>query len=378
MNECKQTSFILKANDIWKSKNSATEKEKQELEDELVRLNELCDQLREASNGYQLREEKVLKMNKEYANTIKEKQTVIERKDEIIQEHEDIIKQREDDMQQLLDQISQKDNDIRELNESIRSRDERLKEKDEILQHLNMGSDEQQEEINYLTNEMTDNATQIKAKEEKIKELEERLADYEDKSKESNVQQENERLKRELEDMAFSIGKVHTDNNTLQSEMEKTKQALSEAMVLWNKDRSTLGQELSVTREKITMYESTADKKESQAAQLLRKEAHKYLEMKEKLQHDIRIMKVEHDANIRTLKNEKLKLQDELTITIRQLTTEMSNNDKMASDLERLKNQVRVVVTVKVYYIPVLGDIVIVLSVSVCPQIFRYHSHLVF
>ena len=51
-------------------------------------------------------------------------------------------------------------------------------------------------------------------------------------------------------------------------------------------------------------------------------------------------MKVEHDANIRTLKNEKLKLQDELTQTIRQLTNEMSNNDKMSADLERLKNQV--------------------------------------
>ncbi|CAC5380446.1 unnamed protein product [Mytilus coruscus] len=330
---------LEEANDIWKSKSTATEKEKLELEKELAKLTELCDQLREASNSFKMREEKALKLNKEYSNTIKEKQSILDRKDDIIQEHVDIIKQREDDLQQLLDQISQRDNNIRELRESVRNRDERLKEKDEILQNLNNGTDEKQEEINFLNSEMSENVSQIKEKDEKLKELAERIESYENNSKESDVQIENERLKRELEDMAYSIGKVHTDNNTLQNEMEKTKQALSEAMVLWNKDRSTLGQELTVAREKLSIYEASIDKKESQAAQMMRKETHKCLEQREKLQHELRILKVEHDANIRTLKNEKIKLQDELTQTIRQLTTEMSNNDKMASDLERLKNQ---------------------------------------
>ncbi|VDI00770.1 Hypothetical predicted protein [Mytilus galloprovincialis] len=330
---------LEEANDIWKSKSTATEKEKLELEEELSKLTEMCDQLRVASNSFKMREDKALKLNKEYSNTIKEKQSMLDRKDDIIQEHVDIIKQREDDLQQLLDQISQRDNNIRELRESVRSRDDRLKEKDEILQSLNNGTDEKQEEINFLNSEMSDNISQIKEKDEKLKELTERIENYENNKKESNIQIENERLKLELEDMAYSIGKVHTDNNTLQTEMEKTKQALSEAMVLWNKDRSTLGQELTVAREKLSIYEASIDKKESQAAQMMRKETHKCLEQREKLQHELRILKVEHDANIRTLKNEKLKLQDELTQTIRQLTTEMSNNDKMASDLERLKNQ---------------------------------------
>lgn len=311
------------------------------MEHELTKVTQLYNDLQQAMEDYKTREEKSAKLNKEYAMSIKDKVSVIERKDEIIQEHEDIIKQREDDLQQLLDQISQRDSSIRELRDNLRNRDERLKEKDEILQNMNLGTDEKQEEINYLTSEMSDSESQIKEKDEKIKNLEQKVDKYEKKNKDSNVQIENDRLNRELEDMAFSIGKVHTDNNTLQVEMEKTKQALSEAMVLWNKDRSTLGQELTVAREKVAMFESCLNKKESQAAQLLRKEAHKYLEQKEKLQHELRVSKVEHDANMRTLKNEKQKLQDELTQTIRQLTSEMSNNDKMSADLERLKCQVR-------------------------------------
>jgi chromosome segregation ATPase len=310
------------------------------MEEELTKMTQLYNDIQQAMEDYKTREEKSVKLNKEYAISIKEKVSVIERKDEIIQEHEDIIKQREDDLQQLLDQISQRDSSIRELRDSLRNRDERLKEKDEILQNMNLGTDEKQEEINYLTSEMSDSESQIKEKDEKIKNLEEKVEKYEKKNKDSNVQIENDRLNRELEDMAFSIGKVHTDNNTLQVEMEKTKQALSEAMVLWNKDRSTLGQELTVAREKVAMFEACLDKKENQAAQLLRKEAHKYLEQKEKLQHELRVSKVEHDANMRTLKIEKQKLQDELTQTIRQLTSEMSNNDKMSADLERLKCQV--------------------------------------
>lgn len=41
-----------------------------------------------------------------------------------------------------------------------------------------------------------------------------------------------------------------------------------------------------------------------------------------------------------TLKCEKLKLQDELTQKIRQLTAEMTSNDKMKEELDRLRAQV--------------------------------------
>lgn len=82
--------------------------------------------------------------------------------------------------------------------------------------------------------------------------------------------------------MASNLGKLHTDNCTLQEELEKTKQALSEAMVLWNKDRSQIEIAYNVAKEKLRMYEETAAKKESQIVGLLRKETHKLLESKEK------------------------------------------------------------------------------------------------
>jgi peptidoglycan hydrolase CwlO-like protein len=50
--------------------------------------------------------------------------------------------------------------------------------KDEILQNMNLGTDEKQEEINYLTSEMSDSESQIKEKDEKIKNLEEKVEKY--------------------------------------------------------------------------------------------------------------------------------------------------------------------------------------------------------
>ena len=264
---------------------------------------------------------------------------VVKRKDEIISEQEDIIKHREEDLQSLLDQISSRDNDIRDLREKISLRDERLKEKDDILKSVNETLESKLEEINFLNTELSDMSEKIKEQTEENKELDRKLSDCSNVTK-ADWETENERLKEGLDDMANNLGKLHTDNNTLQVELEKAKQALSEAMVLWNKDRSELEVAYNVAQEKLRIFEETAEKKESQIVAVLRKETHKLLQSKEKLVTDFRVTKIENEANMRTLKNEKLKLQDELTQKIRQLTSEMTSNDRMSQELERLKAQV--------------------------------------
>ena len=65
-------------------------------------------------------------------------------------------------------------------------------------------------------------------------------------------------------------------------------QALSEAMLMWERDRSSLGWQLSASQEKLRLYEATAEKKESVAIQTLRKEVHNILETREKLVHELR------------------------------------------------------------------------------------------
>lgn len=263
---------------------------------------------------------------------------ILKRKEEIINEQEEIIKQREEDLQSLLDQISQRDNDIRDLREKVHPINEKLKDKEEIINSFKDIIDSKQDEINYQSEEISELNETIELKQNEIDELK-------GNTKTQNVtkaewEQDNKQLKNDLESMASNLGKLHTDNCTLQEELEKTKQALSEAMVLWNKDRSQIEIAYNVAKEKLRMYEETAAKKESQIVGLLRKETHKLLESKEKISTEFRVTKIEHEANMRTLKCEKLKLQDELTQKIRQLTAKMTSNDKMKEELDRLRAQV--------------------------------------
>ena len=137
-----------------------------------------------------------------------------------------------------------------------------------------------------------------------------------------------------------NISELHQDKETLQNELDKAKQALSEAMLMWERDRSSLGTQLNIVHEKIKLYENTSAQKESQAIQTLRSEVHKILETREKLVHELRLTKMEHENAIRILKTEKFKLTEELTSKIRMLTHEMSNNDKMSDELTKLRGQV--------------------------------------
>ncbi|KAL3891792.1 hypothetical protein ACJMK2_004039 [Sinanodonta woodiana] len=76
-----------------------------------------------------------------------------------------------------------------------------------------------------------------------------------------------------------------------------------------------------------------------QAVALLRKETHHILEQKERLANELRMARIQSDADIRQLKSEKFKLQQELTSKIRMLTKEITDNDKMSDELNQLRRQ---------------------------------------
>ena len=298
------------------------------------------DTLRDSLKGFKEDVYNKQKQLREIEEKITVNSDILKRKEEIINEQEEIIKHREEDLQSLLDQISHRDNEIRGLREKLQPINEKLKDKEEIINSLRDIIESKQEEINYQSEEISELNETIELKQNEIDDLK-------GNTKTQNVtkaewEQDNKQLKSDLETMASNLGKLHTDNFSLQEELEKTKQALSEAMVLWNKDRSQIEIAYNVATEKLRMYEETAAKKESQIVALLRKETHKLLESKEKISTEFRVTKIENEANMRTLKSEKLKLQDELTQKIRQLTAEMTSNDKMKEELDRLRAQVSI------------------------------------
>ncbi|KAK3610093.1 hypothetical protein CHS0354_032188 [Potamilus streckersoni] len=322
---------VKELNEIWVSKSDASENEKRTIEQKFKSKAEDLLKVEEALK-------KMAGEDRRKDSVLREKESLIKRKEEIIQEQEDIIKQREDDMQSLLDQISQREKAIRELNETLRSRDERLKEKDDILQKLNTGLDEKTEELHFLEDEIKNMSAKSKENMELISRLKETLSKN-DSDKKTEIETENIRLNSDIENLMTNIEKMHSDNFTLQTELDKSKQALSEAMLMWDRDRSTLSAELNIAREKCRIFESTAGKKESQAVSLLRKETHHILEQKERLANELRMARIQSDADMRQLKSERFKLQQELTSKIRMLTKEITDNDKMSDELNQLRRQ---------------------------------------
>ena len=223
--------------------------------------------------------------------------------------------------------------------ETIRLRDDRLKEKDDILQKLNSNLEEKIEELHYLEEEVQDSTIKRKESETLIAEMQEQIADSQ-KGDKTDIENENDRLHSDIDNLMINITELHGDKMTLQTELDKAKHALSEAMLMWDRDRSTLGCELNIAREKVRMHEVTAHKSDSKAIGTLRKEVHNILEVKEKLANELRINRMEHDNNVRILQAEKFKLTEELTSKIRMLTKEMSDNDKMSNELFSLRGQV--------------------------------------
>ncbi|KAL4217860.1 hypothetical protein ACF0H5_022599 [Mactra antiquata] len=329
---------IEEINEIWVSKSAASEGERQGLEQKLGQRLQDVKRLEDQIN--KLREEDRMKdiFMKERDNNLKDKTAQITRKDELIQEQEDIIRQREEDLQSLFDQISQREKTIKELTENIRVRDERIREKENALKQLVSSIEEKNEELHYLEEEVQESVLKRKESESMIAELQTKIEETL-KVEKTEIETENERLQSDVENLMGNITELHADKTTLQNELEKAKHALSEAMLMWERDRSTLGAELNVTKEKMRLMEETAEKKESQALQMLRREVHSIIESREKLGHELRLNKMEHENTVRILKTEKFKLTEELTSKIRMLTHEMNNNDKMSDELTKLRGQ---------------------------------------
>lgn len=208
-----------------------------------------------------------------------------------------------------------------------------------MLKQLSTNIEEKSEELHYLEEEVHEAVLKRKQSETRIAELQNKI-DETLKGEKSELETENERLQSDVENLMGNITELHTDKVTLQNELDKAKHALSEAMLMWERDRSSLGKELNIAREKMSLMLETAEKKESQALQILRKEVHAILETREKLAHELRLNKMEHENTVRILKTEKYKLTDELTSKIRMLTHEMNNNDKMSDELTKLRGQV--------------------------------------
>lgn len=212
-------------------------------------------------------------------------------------------------------------------------------EKDEMMRQLSSSIEEKTEELHYMEEEMQEAVMKRKESETTIAELRDKIEESM-KADKTEIEMENQRLQSDVENLMGNIAELHGDKVTLQNELDKAKQALSEAMLMWERDRSSLGTQLNITAEKLRMYEETSKKKESDAVQLLRREVHAILETREKLAHELRLNKMEHDNTVRILKTEKFKLTEELTSKIRMLAHEMSNNDKMSDELSKLRGQV--------------------------------------
>ena len=214
-----------------------------------------------------------------------------------------------------------------------------LSEKDEMMRQLTSSIDEKNDELHFMEEEMQDAVMRRKESETTIAELKDKIEESL-KADKTELEMENQRLNSDVENLMTNIAELHGDKVTLQDELDKAKQALSEAMLMWERDRSTVGTQLNIANQKCQLYEDTSKKKDPEAIQTLRREVHAILESREKMGHEIRIQKMEHDNTVRVLKTEKFKLTEELTSKIRMLAHEMSNNDKMSDELSTLRGQV--------------------------------------
>lgn len=207
------------------------------------------------------------------------------------------------------------------------------------MRQLSSSIEEKNEELHYMEEEMQEAVLKRKESETTIAELKDKIEESMRADK-TEVEMENQRLQSDVENLMGNISELHCEKVTLQNELDKAKQALSEAMMMWERDRSSLGTQLNIASEKLRMYEETSEKKDSETIQHLRREVHAILETREKLVHEFRLQKMEHDNTVRILKTEKFKLTEELTSKIRMLAHEMTNNDKMSDELSQLRGQV--------------------------------------
>ncbi|XP_067666411.1 uncharacterized protein [Haliotis asinina] len=332
---------VEEMNDIWRSKSAASEGEKLVLEAELRQTKEdmrIMGIMLEKVKDELCEKEKVIAISE---TNINEKLRAITRRDEIVQEQDMLLKQRDQDFRIILEQISNRDEGIRELREAVRNRDERLKEKDDILCKLNNSLDCKQRDVKMLSDKVKECGAQLNEKEAVISVLQQQITHNtrRDTGSETDMEKENCRLKETLRIQQCDFEEITQEKLKLENDLETSKRALDEAMLLWTKDKAYFERTINVADEKVKLYETLPSMNKDEIEKAMKSDAHQYFQEKEKLVCEINNLRWEQELAIKGVREENSSLQAEVADKGRQLRQETERRSKLQQDVERLSAQ---------------------------------------
>ncbi|KAK6168105.1 hypothetical protein SNE40_021998 [Patella caerulea] len=332
---------VEELNEIWRSKSAVLEQSKKDLE------NEIASQGTEMAVMKQTLEtlkkdlcEKEKRITEQEAE-ISEKNSALNRREDFLHEQDDVIRQRDTDFQTLLNQVSQREETIKNLRENVRTRDERLKEKDGYIEKLNKNLEERQKESVTLQDEIKDTMASVKEKEVIIAILQQQISEscIRDTGSETDIEKENARLKQALRSSQSELQKSRDEKDRLLGELEKSRKALNEAMLLWEKNRSGLQTDLNILMEKLRLYEINTTMDRNDIILNLKADTERYYKEKEKLACEIHNIRTEHDVDNSALKEQVVSLQVELTEKCQQLKEEVEIGTRLQQEVDRLTAQ---------------------------------------
>ncbi|CAL1537257.1 unnamed protein product, partial [Lymnaea stagnalis] len=336
---------VEEINDIWRSKSAASDKEKEQLEKQIQQKTKESILLEENITNLKLELCAKVKTIAENEVALRENAQIISRLAESFKDEEGETKRHEQDRQTLLNQLSQRDGIIRNLNETIRSRDERLKEKDEILFTLNKSIEEHKREMQSLGEKLHRAFTQVGEKDAVISVLRGQISSSSVLSRDApatcqtDAEKESFRLKEALNNLQVELDRAVGDKKIMEGTLEKSRKALDEAMLMWDRERHALQKAANILEEKVRMYEVYNTMNKDETIETLKAEAQAYFSEKEALVCELSTLKLKHESSERIHKEQTAKLQAELTDKLRLLKMEVDSSSHMATEMERLRRQ---------------------------------------
>ncbi|XP_055872478.1 microtubule-associated protein futsch-like isoform X2 [Biomphalaria glabrata] len=336
---------VEEINDTWNSKSHATDKEKEEHEQLLEERNNTISKLQETIENLKSELCAKVKVISEFEVTVREKELAMSKQEDLAKEQEVESKRLESDHQTLLNQISQRDITIRGLNESIRIRDERLREKDDILFKLNSTIDEHKKEMKHLGEKLLRTSSLISEKDAAISVLRGQISSSSvllrdtPASCQTDAEKESFRLKEALNSLQLDHDHLVNEKKQLEATLEKSRQALDEAMLMWDRERNDLQREANILEEKVRMYEAYNTMGKDETIETLKEEAQGYFNEKEALVCELSTLRLKHESSERVNKEQMAKLQAELTDKLRLLKMEVDSSSHMTTEMERLRRQ---------------------------------------
>ncbi|KAH9489733.1 hypothetical protein Btru_057097 [Bulinus truncatus] len=346
---------VDKINDIWRSKSAASDKEKDELEKQLKANSSIVSTLLETVENLKSELYLKTKMITEFEMTLREKDLALSKQADLVKEQEVESKKRDSDHQALLNQIAQRDSTIRGLNETLRIRDERLREKDDILFKLNSTIDDHKKEMLSVGEKLMRTSCQLSEKEAAISVLKGQISNSSvllrdtPASCQTDAEKESFRLKDSLNSLQLEHDHTVAEKKQLEASLEKSRQALDEAMLMWDRERNDLQREANILEEKVRMYEAYNSLGKDETVETLKDEAQGYFNEKEALMCELSTLKLKHEsaervnkeqmAKLQVNKEQMAKLQAELTEKLRLLKMEVDSSSHMTTEMERLRRQ---------------------------------------